>query len=65
MAAPPLFWPVNCLKIGGHVALPSGPTGYTLYCSIMKRKINVIYFNAKRFLNKVGKHAFLYLVMNF
>ena len=28
----PLFWPVNCIKIGGHVALPSGPTGYLLYC---------------------------------
>ena len=22
---PPLFWPVNCIKIEGHVALLSGP----------------------------------------
>ena len=32
LAVPPLFWPDNCIKIGGHVALPSGPTVYTLYC---------------------------------
>ena len=25
LAVPPLFWPVNCIKIGGHVALLSGP----------------------------------------
>ena len=31
-AIPPLFWPVNCIKIGGHVALLSGPTVYSLYC---------------------------------
>ena len=31
LAVPPLFWPVNCIKIGGHVALLSGPTVYTLY----------------------------------
>ena len=23
LAVPPLFWPVNCIKIGGHVALLS------------------------------------------
>ena len=32
LAVPPLFWPDNCIKIGGHVALLSGPTVYTLYC---------------------------------
>ena len=32
LAAPPLFWPVNCIKIGGHVELLSGPTVYPLYC---------------------------------
>ena len=32
LAVPPLFWPVNCIKIGGHVALLSGPTVYSLYC---------------------------------
>ena len=26
-----LFWPVNCIKIGGHVALLSDPTVYSLY----------------------------------
>ena len=25
---PPLFWPVNCIKIGRHVALLSGPSVY-------------------------------------
>ena len=33
LAVPPLFWPDNCIKIGGHVALLSGPTVYTLYCA--------------------------------
>ena len=32
LAVPPLFWPVNCIKIGGHVALLSGVTVYSLYC---------------------------------
>ena len=32
LAIPPLFWPVNCIKIGGHVALLSDPTVYSLYC---------------------------------
>ena len=34
LAFPPLFWPDNCIKIGGHVALLSGPTVYTLYCGV-------------------------------
>ena len=37
LAVPPLLWPVNCIKIGGHVALLCGPTVYSLYCdSILK-----------------------------
>ena len=36
LAIPPLFWPVNCIKIGGHVALLSGPTVYSLYCGNAK-----------------------------
>ena len=32
LAIPPLFWPVNCIKIGGRVALLSDPTVYSLYC---------------------------------
>ena len=34
LAVPPLFWSDNCIKIGGHVALLSGPTIYTLYCGM-------------------------------
>ena len=34
LAIPPLLWPVNCIKIGGHVALLSGPTVYSLYCAM-------------------------------
>ena len=30
LAILPLFWPVNYLKIGGHVALLSGPTVYSV-----------------------------------
>lgn len=26
------FWPVNGIEIGGHVALLSSPTVYSLYC---------------------------------
>ena len=32
LAIPPLFLPVNCIKIGGYVALLSDPTVYSLYC---------------------------------
>ena len=32
LATPPLFWAVNCIKIGGHVALLSDPTVYSLHC---------------------------------
>ena len=31
-AIPPLFWPVNCIKIWGRVALLSDPTVNCLYC---------------------------------
>ena len=40
LAVPPLFWPDNCIKIGGHVALLSGPTVYTLYCGYVFRHLN-------------------------
>ena len=48
LAVPPLFWPVNCIKIGGHVALLSGPTVYTLYCVCtlncnLSRSVRVVY----------------------
>ena len=33
LAIPPLFWQVNCIKIGGHVALLSGPTVHSPYCA--------------------------------
>ena len=31
LAVPPLFWPVNCIKIEGHVALLSCPSIYFLF----------------------------------
>ena len=34
LAIPPLFWPVDCIKVGGHVALLSDPTVYSLYCAL-------------------------------
>ena len=34
LAVPPLFWPVNCIKIGGHVALLSCPSIYFLFYGI-------------------------------
>ena len=33
LAILPLFWPANCIKIGGHVALLSDPILYSLYCA--------------------------------
>ena len=32
IAIPPLLWPVNCIKIGKHVVLLSGPTVHSLFC---------------------------------
>ena len=45
LAVPPLFWPDTCIKIGGHVALLSGPTVYTLYCGLgdFKKICNIFY----------------------
>ena len=40
-AIPPLFWPVNNIKIGGHVALLSDPSVNCLYCVIV-RSISLI-----------------------
>ena len=33
-----LFWPVNGIKIGGHVALLSDPTVRCLYCGQERRR---------------------------
>ena len=41
-AIPPLFWPVNCIKIGGHVALLSCPSIYFLFYSQVS---DVVKFN--------------------
>ena len=41
LAIPPLFWPVNCIKIEGHVALLSDPTVYSLYCGHGSRAENL------------------------
>ena len=40
-AIPPLCWPVNCIKIGGHVALLSDPTVNCLYCGSVLYTIHV------------------------
>ena len=40
LAVPPLFWPDKCIKIGGHVALLSGSTVYTLYCDQVLKTVN-------------------------
>ena len=42
LAIPPLFWPVNCIKIGGHVALLSDPTVYSLYCAVALKQ-SIVY----------------------
>ena len=39
LAVPPLLWPLNCLKIRGHVVLLSGPSGYSLLCGCYDRVI--------------------------
>ena len=31
LTVPPLLWPVNCIDIGGHVELPSGPIVHPLF----------------------------------
>ena len=36
LAIPPLFWPVNCIKIGRHVALLSDPIVYSLYWAMAR-----------------------------
>ena len=36
LAILPLLWPVNCIKIGGHVALLSGPIVHSPYCGIVE-----------------------------
>ena len=45
LAVPPLFWPDNCIKIGGHVVLLSGPTVYTLYCAKTLSTYNYINYD--------------------
>ena len=34
LAILPLLWPVNCIKIGGYVALLSDPTVHSLYSGV-------------------------------
>ena len=34
LVVPLLFWPVNCIKIEGHVALLIGPTVRSLNCDL-------------------------------
>ena len=66
LAIPPLFWPVNCIKIGGHVALLSDSTVYSLYCAYRLIEIILIashcWFQASRVLLKYQnlKYSFFY-----
>ena len=47
LAISPLFWPVNYIKIGGHVALLSDPTVNCLYCDTVCLKINSYFKNVR------------------
>ena len=38
-AIPRLFWPVNCIKIGGHVELLSDPTVNCLFCGYGVKRV--------------------------
>ena len=49
LATPPLFWPVNCIKIGGHVALLSDHTVYSLYCDIVAEFILMAFLSCLDF----------------
>ena len=49
LAVPPLFWPDNCIKIGGHVALLSGPTVYTVIVSMNFQLLNLNFNLINRF----------------
>ena len=35
LAVLPSFWPVNCIKIGGHFELLSDFSGYLLFCGVV------------------------------
>ena len=56
MAIPPLFWPVNCIKIGGHVALLSVPTVHSLHCVAIKK--NYLFFTSLGFLCSLDVNIF-------
>ena len=51
-AIPPLFWPVNCIKIGGHVALLSDPTVNCLYCANIANTYKRSIFKNFKFIEK-------------
>ena len=56
----PLFWPVNCLKVGGHVALLSDPTVYSLYCAYKVfhccRDVGILPQEMLRGMIRISKH---------
>ena len=35
LAVRPSFWLVNCMKIGGHIALLNGPDVHSRYCCLV------------------------------
>ena len=61
LAIPPIFWPVNCIKIGGHVALLSdpGPTVYFLYCAANIQSCYIGHRTENLQINRgIGQHRF-------
>ena len=59
LAVPPLFWPDNCIKIGGHVALLSGATVYSLYCDhtiLYSKNINTRVYRVRETRGKFARN---------
>ena len=54
LAIPPLFWQVNCMKIGGHIALLSDPTVYSLYCAFL---LSRAFLSSRAYLSRLARRA--------
>ena len=65
-AIPPLFWPVNCIKIGGHVALLSDLTVNCLYCDQHNegKKTTISHFQNANFIQQTKTLNFVYFSSN-
>ena len=56
-AVPPLFWPVNCIKIGRHVALLSGPSVY-VYSVAREEEFLPVSAGRQYFISRVERAEF-------